>query len=61
MARPFAYSDFLILATGRAKSRYPFLVLGFAATADDGARCHTDTECAKLCRINDVNCDGGPE
>ena len=33
MARPFAYSDYLILATGRAKSRYPFLVMGLHGVA----------------------------
>ena len=36
------------------------LALAFAVSANDAPGCHTDTECAQLCPINDVNCDGGP-
>lgn len=28
--------------------------------ADGGALCGTDSECAKLCSVVEIDCDGGP-
>lgn len=41
-----------------------FLLYGIAYTAErlaDTAQCSTDSECQRLCKPADADCDGGPQ